>query len=36
MKKSFEDQLLGAVGNLCGTHIEEEEMKVSATALHTT
>ena len=24
------------VGNLCGTHIEEEGMKVSATALHTT
>ena len=36
VRRNLPTELEKGVGNLCGTHIEEEGMKVSASALHTT
>ena len=36
VRRNLCNELERGVGNLCETHIEEEELKVSATALHTT
>ena len=36
VRRNLPTELERGLRNLCGTHVEEEGMKVSATALHTT